>query len=291
MRPRRNATKAGEPNPQSGHDEMDQVEPAKDPHKVEALERGLLLLQAFRRGDQYLGNAELAARVLLPKATVSRLAYTLTAAGFLVFDPESRRYSLGPSAIAVGSTALANTSVRDVARPYLEQLANDMALNVGLGMQDRLQIMYIDAYEGNPLIGLRLYSGTRLPLPQTSMGRAILFAYGPQKREEILGQVRETQTPEEWQATRAGLDQAMRDLEELGYCSSAGEWRPEIHAAAAPIRLPDGRVYALNAGGPAYLVPIERLGEIGLRLRSIAEDIERAMGGDGAPPDTTNFDR
>lgn len=287
MRPRQSATRLGDRSLQA-ETEVEQTEPVKDSQKIEALERGLLLLQAFRRGDQYLGNAELAARVLLPKATVSRLAYTLTAAGFLVFDPISRRYSLGPSAIAVGSVALANTSVREVARPYLEQLANDMALNVGLGMQDRLQIMYIDAFEGNPLIGLRLYSGTRLPLAQTSMGRALLFAYSPEKRAEVLSELRKSQSPQEWERSCVGIERAMQDLEKHGFCSSAGEWREEIHAVAAPIRLPDGRVYAVNAGGPAYLVPIERLTEIGAKLRSIADAIERAMGGEVPFSETMN---
>ncbi len=277
MRPRQSATKAGD---RTLHADLtaDQDEPVKDSQKIEALERGLLLLQAFRRGDQYLGNAELAARVLLPKATVSRLAYTLAATGFLIFDPVSRRYCLGPSAIAVGSIALANTSVREVARPYLEQLANEMSLNVGLGMQDRLQIMYVDAFEGNPLIGLRLYSGTRLPLAQTSMGRALLFGYTPEKRAEVLAQVRASQSPEEWERCRARIDVAMRDLETQGFCFSAGEWREEIHAVAAPLRLPDGRVYAINAGGPAYLVPTEKFAEIGARLLSIVGAIEHAMG-------------
>mgnify|MGYP003571159980 CR=1 FL=1 len=283
MRPRQKAVKSASPLQPN---RAAAAEPPKDSQKIEALERGLMLLQAFRRGDQYLGNAELASRVLLPKATVSRLAYTLTAAGFLVFDPVTRRYSLGPSAIAVGSIALSNTSVREIARPYLEELADQMHLNVGLGMQDRTQIMYIDAFEGNPLIGLRLYSGTRLPLAQTSMGRAILFAYSPQKRAEVLDQLRESQSPREWEQARVGIESAFRDLEAHGFCSSAGEWRQEIHAVAAPLRLPDGRVYAINAGGPAYLVPIERLDGIGSRLRSIAEAIEQAMGGDTPAPDS-----
>lgn len=276
MRPRQSATSSGDRSfPANGEREG----AVKDSQIVEALERGLLLLQAFRRGEQFLGNAELASRVLLPKATVSRLAYTLTAAGFLVFDPVGRRYSLGPSAIAVGSVAMANTSVRDVARPYLEQIANDLALNVGIGMQDRQQVMYIDAFEGNPLIGLRLYSGTRLPIAPSSMGRALLFGYTPKKRAEVLAELRKLQSPEDWDKSRVGIERAMKSLESDGYCSSAGEWRDEINAVAVPLRLPDGSVYAINAGGPAYLVPEELLPEIGRRLREIAAEIEKAMGG------------
>jgi hypothetical protein len=49
-----------------------------DPHIATTLARGLRLPRAFRSDDEhYLGNKELAERTGLPKATVSRLSYTL----------------------------------------------------------------------------------------------------------------------------------------------------------------------------------------------------------------------
>lgn len=50
---------------------------------VVALARGLDLLRAFRPGETMLGNRDFAERTGLPKATVNRLAYTLTVLGYL----------------------------------------------------------------------------------------------------------------------------------------------------------------------------------------------------------------
>ena len=54
------------------------VTPLDDRKFVVALARGLEVLRAFTPSEGLLGNQEIAARTGLPKATVSRLTYTLT---------------------------------------------------------------------------------------------------------------------------------------------------------------------------------------------------------------------
>ena len=61
-----------------------------------ALARGLSVLRAFSPDNRPIGNAEIAARVGLPKATVSRLTFTLTELGYLNYNEDIERYSLGP---------------------------------------------------------------------------------------------------------------------------------------------------------------------------------------------------
>ena len=50
---------------------------------MNSLARGLDILTAFTPAEGLLGNQEIAARAGLPKATVSRLTYTLTKLGYL----------------------------------------------------------------------------------------------------------------------------------------------------------------------------------------------------------------
>jgi hypothetical protein len=56
---------------------------AKDRKFVAALARGLDILRVFTPNDGLLGNQEIAQRSGLPKATVSRLTYTLRRLGYL----------------------------------------------------------------------------------------------------------------------------------------------------------------------------------------------------------------
>src|SRR5690606_33751200 len=90
---------------------------------VVALARGLEVLRAFRARDGYLTNQEIAERTTLPKATVTRLTYTLCELGYLTHNPRLGRYQLAPGAVTLGYAALANLGIRQVARAYMDEAA------------------------------------------------------------------------------------------------------------------------------------------------------------------------
>ena len=62
---------------------------------MQAFVRGFAVLRAFRPGEDYLSNAEIAERASIPRPTVSRVTQTLTALGFLNYSPTLGQYSLG----------------------------------------------------------------------------------------------------------------------------------------------------------------------------------------------------
>ena len=53
------------------------------------------MLACFRSGDKALGNQEIARRTGLPKPTVSRLTFTLSSLGYLVYSSSLEKYALG----------------------------------------------------------------------------------------------------------------------------------------------------------------------------------------------------
>jgi DNA-binding IclR family transcriptional regulator len=237
--------------------------------------RALQVLDAFRHGDEPIGNSELADRTGLPKPTVSRLTYTLAQCGYLTYDTKRREYELGGGALAVGAAALSRRNVRSVARPLMRQLAAESGFNVGLGTHDHDQRMiYTDACEGPSLIGLRLQAGDRIPLLTTAMGRAWLAGLEADARNELLATQR-ADVP----ALVKTIEDAVRDVRRRGFCISAGDWQKDIHGVAAPICVGD-RVFALNLGGPAYRLPMSSMNEeLGPRIAAIAQRIEAALRG------------
>ncbi|WP_242128166.1 IclR family transcriptional regulator [Sphingobium sp. Sx8-8] len=266
-----------------------------DSQVVVALGRGLALLDAFSRNDASLGNAELAERTGLTKPTVSRLAYTLALHNYLSFDPRSREYRLGPRAIRLGAIALATTNVRILALPLMRRLAAGSHFNVGLGTRDDLQVIYTDTAEGDALIALRLFPGSRLPLATSAMGRAYLAACGSDEREDILDRLR-SHYGDEWGRIRKGVEDAINEHRRLGYCTSIGDWQKDISGVAVPIAAhPGDCIYVLNLGGPAYALPEKDLREqLAPDLIAIARQVEDILltgdaaqspeGTDAAPP-------
>jgi DNA-binding IclR family transcriptional regulator len=249
---------------------------AKDDNQfVGSVARALAILSSFRIGDGPLGNAELADRTKLSKPTISRLAYTLARCGYLSFNPRYRVYELGTSALALGNVAMASMDVRQFARPLMEELARQANFNVGLGIRDQHLMIYTDAFEGDGLIGLRLFAGSRIPIMTTAMGRAYLAALDEGAREALMAELK-PRYGDEWASLKLAVQEAVRDFEQYGFCVSAGDWQKDINGVAAPIRSPSsGRVYVMNLGGPAYLLPEARLrGELGAAIAKAAAQVE-----------------
>lgn len=257
-------------------DAADQIEEG-DTQFVTAVARALAVLNAFRPGDDALGNAELAERTSLPKPTISRLTYTLARCGYLDFSPRHRLYTLGVGVAALGNVALAAMDVRKLARPLMADLARRSTFNVGLGTRDNHLMIYTDASEGEALVGLRLYAGSRIPIMTSAMGRAYLAALPEAERAQLMSELKPLYGAE-WHSLQGSMMQALRDLHTYGYCVSVGEWQKDIHGVAAPILSASGRIFAVNLGGPAHLLPEEVLRkELGPRVCEIARSVETAM--------------
>jgi len=258
----------------------DEAEASGDRQFVVALARGLEVLGAFRPGDRALGNQEIAERTRLPKPTVSRLTHTLTELGYLTYSARLSNYELGPCALALGYAAFSNLDVRRIARPMMQELANHANLNVGLGLRDRLMMLHVETCEGQGLVGLRLFPGSRMPIATTAMGQAYLSAVPEGERAAILDEVRR-QHGDEWPAIRRGIERARAEIETRGFCLSIGDWHKDINGAGAVVRMPDGRgVYALSLGGPAYLATeVQMAEEYGPMLADISHRIVAQLGG------------
>ncbi|WP_143030267.1 IclR family transcriptional regulator [Pseudonocardia oroxyli] len=246
--------------------------------------KAFLILEAFSAGGRSLGNAELLERTGLPKPTISRLTYTLMRCGYLVFDQRHRVYELGPRSLQLGAVATSRMSIPKIARPKMEELG-ELGFNVGLGLCDGDHMLYIDAVEAKSLIGLRLYAGSRMPVATTAMGLAYLASLSPGERAEKIAFLKESSDPEVWTQTARGIERALAEYADRGYCSSLGEWRRDIHGVAAAIR---GReTFVINIGGPAYQMPEDLVHEsLGPAVASVAqqitgylEDASDAMGG------------
>jgi DNA-binding IclR family transcriptional regulator len=215
----------------------------------------------------------------MPKPTVSRLAYTLTELGYLTYSPRLNTYELGGKTLALGYVALSNLDVRRIARPYMAEIANKTNLNVGMGLRDGLMMLHVETCDGDALVGVRLFPGSRMPIATTAMGRAYLSALPPKDREAILDEIRQ-QHGDDWPMVSRAIDRAIADIERRGFCLSVGDWQKDINGAGAVIPMPDGRgIYAMNVGGPAYLTSEKQLNEeVGPMLARAVQAIRIRLG-------------
>jgi DNA-binding IclR family transcriptional regulator len=246
-----------------------------DRQMVRALARGLEVLRCFKPGDRFLGNQEIAVRTALPKPTVSRLTHTLTTLGYLNYSEKFGKYHLGTAVLSLGYSLLANMDIRQIARPLMQELAEYAQASVALGVQDRLNMIYIEAYRSSSTVTLTLDVGSQLPIATTSMGRALLCALPEREREGLMDQIR-IRNEAQWPKIKAGIEQALKDYEEKGFCFSLGDWKKDVHAVAAQLIPADGsRILVFSCAGAAFQLRRHMLeDDIGPRLLNLMTNVK-----------------
>lgn len=248
---------------------------------VTALARGLQILRAFGPGDDFLGNAELARRTGIPRPTISRLTSTLTTLGYLRYSERMEKYQLGPGVLALGFRFLASMSIRDIAQPFMQKLADDTDCLVALGTEDGEYMTYIEACHGSGPLVVRMEIGSRIPVVTSAIGRAYVAGLPEERRKRYLEQLKRRLGAENWAATEAMLEEGRKQYEEWGYCVALGDWERDVHGVAVPLILPDGEVMAINCGGLAQRLTDRVIHEhLGPRLADMARRIAMQAGAD-----------
>ncbi len=245
---------------------------------VTALARGLDVLECFGAGDGYLGNNQIAERTGLPKSTVSRLSYTLTEKGYLRYSEELNKYRLSTAVISLSYALLAQMDVRRIARPLMQALAEHTQASVNFGVPDRLNMVYIDTYRSASTYAVQLDVGSQIPIATTSMGRAYLAALSEPERNELMEQIRR-KDEKDWPRIKEGIEQALVDYREKGYCFSLGDWRPESHAIAVPLVPEDGsEIMVFSCSGASFQLRPQLIEEdIGPRLLNLVGNVKTAL--------------
>lgn len=254
--------------------------PGNDRKFVVALARGLEVLRVFTPSDRLLGNQEISARTGLPKATVTRLTYTLTLLGYLSHIERLAKYQLAPAALSLGYSTLASMRIRQIARPHMQALANYSGASVALGSRDRLNLLYVEHCRAKSAVMLRLDLGSRIPIATTAMGRALIAAV-PEKERDFLMRHIARREGKAWPKVRAGIERAVKDLATRGFTLSVGDWQKDVAAVGAALIPSDGSgIFAFNCGAPAFHFTRARLeADIGPRLVNMVRNIEAELGG------------
>jgi Transcriptional regulator len=208
----------------------------------------------------------------------ARLTYTLAARGLLRYDAQLRRYRLGSTTLALGYPLLATLRIRQLARPLMKQLADEIDGSVSLGLRDRTQMVYVETSRGHDAMAFRPDIGATLPMLPTAIGRAWLCTALPRESAPVLAALRKADQAE-FRGQASALGRAREEMAEFGFCTSRGEWQSDIHAVAAPLptRI-DGEVMVFNCGVLGVrMTPSKLERQMGPRLLRMVAKVEAAL--------------
>jgi DNA-binding IclR family transcriptional regulator len=256
----------------------EKAEAKPGPEPVAALRNGLQVLKSFSVTEPVLGVTEIARRIGLSPSTVYRALVTLAEEGLVERDSGSDRYRLSVGVVALAGPLLANLDIREVARPYLEQLALASRESVNLGIWNRTEAVNIEQVPGPGIIKHLAPLGRRNPAHASATGK-VLLAFSPQPDlQEILdrGLYRLT---DRTIVEPAALIQELARVRKDGYAINNEEMVNELVAFAAPVFDHRGRVVAaVSVSAPSFHAPAERFPFFAALVVDTAKDISRRMG-------------
>jgi DNA-binding IclR family transcriptional regulator len=157
---------------------------AKPVRRVQVLDRVIAILDAFAENGGELALAEVAAAVHLNKSTVHRLLTSLRGAGYVEQNAQTARYRLGSKLIQLGTAALANRDLCQIARPFLQRLVAETGETAHLGVLREGRIVSMASADGPRTLRTPSTVGRSSPAHCSSQGKTIL-AFAPEEELSV----------------------------------------------------------------------------------------------------------
>ncbi|WP_432478268.1 IclR family transcriptional regulator [Nocardioides sp. GXQ0305] len=237
--------------------------------------RALSLLFAFDERHPRLTLTQVAERAGLPLPTAHRLVGELVAGGALVKRPDGD-YVVGRRLWRVGLLAPAETGLREVAAPFLNDLHAATRATLHLAVRDRHEVLYLERLSGRTSVPVVSTVGTRLPMHTTGVGKVMLAHAPDDVVEQVLANLTRV-TP--YSVTSPGrLQEQLAAVRRDGYATTVEEMTLGACSVAVPIRAGGSQGPVVAALG--IVVPSLKRGRDRLvtALQVAAQGISRSLG-------------
>ncbi|MGJ4890536.1 IclR family transcriptional regulator domain-containing protein [Bradyrhizobium sp. HKCCYLS3077] len=230
------------------------------PEFVEALDRGLRVIQAFSREGRPMTLSKAAELTGLARATVRRILLTLKASGFVHGD--DRLFSLTPRVLLLASSYLASNQINTVVQPSMDVAATAAHEVCSLAVLDGEQVVFIARATPTRMFSAGIEIGHRLPAYCTSVGRALLSRMqDDQLRQAIERMTLAPMTPQTITDQEA-LIESIVAVRSDGYSLVDGEAEHGFRSISVPIRRYDGAIVAAaNIGGHVDRITVDEMKE------------------------------
>jgi IclR family transcriptional regulator, pca regulon regulatory protein len=220
---------------------------AQGPDFLEALARGLAIIEAFGPERRQMTLAEVARTVDLPRATARRALLTLTALGHV--ESDGRRFRLTPQVLRLAAAYLGSSAVSTILQPRCEALSHATGEPCSAAVLDGEEIVFIAYGRPSRMVSLTPMLGVRLPAHCTALGRVLLAGLDDAALAGFIAGIRPQPLTARTELDPAKIHFAILASRAQGHALVEEEAEEGFRSVAVPLTRADGRVIAaLNLG-------------------------------------------
>ncbi|MCB1332917.1 MAG: helix-turn-helix domain-containing protein [Roseivivax sp.] len=232
--------------------------PDKPAEFVEALAKGIAILESFDANNPEMTLSEVSRRVGLSPAAARRSLITLEALGYI--GRKDKRFHLRPKLMALGSAFYFSARIDEILQEDLREIVARFGDASSVGTLDGGEVIYVAHHSVQRARRAAAVAGARYPAYATSMGRVLLSALPDDRIDAYLASAQLTALTSRTCTDPVQLRQALLTARQDGYAITTDQLDYGITAMAVPIRDQDGTtVAALNTSGYTGIVTPETL--------------------------------
>ncbi|MGD9155461.1 MAG: IclR family transcriptional regulator [Bacillota bacterium] len=204
--------------------------------ELKTIEKALKVFKCFAQGETSLGTTELARRLEINKATMSRVLSTLKKHDFLEQEPLTRRYRLGPAMVELARAVYRSLECTVVteATPFIDALRDEVEERVHLEVLSGSNIYLAYIAETPKPISLKIEIGDQV-MPHAHAGAKAIVAFSQPDvidywlRKDLIPYNQRTVTEPE------KVRDVYAEIRKTGVAYDYGEYIEEVNAIGAPV--------------------------------------------------------
>jgi IclR family KDG regulon transcriptional repressor len=202
---------------------------------LQTVDQALTLLEHLAGCQEPRSLTRLAQELGTSKPRMHRLLATLRGRGFVAQDPETLRYSFGPSSTRLVEQWRVGLSATEACLPVVRALWQRTEETILLAVYRGGQAVVIEKLDSPRPVLARSELGATLPLHAVSTGKVLLASRSDAEIETIMRSGLTRYTPD----TRVDPESLWAEIgriRRLGYAINKEGYRPGVCGVAAPVR-------------------------------------------------------
>jgi IclR family transcriptional regulator, KDG regulon repressor len=205
----------------------------EDAGGVRSLQLAIDVLEAVALANEELGVTQIAERLNVTKGSVHRHLSTWVSRGYLLQNPTTSRYAIGPKGRLLARLA-PDTDLVQLAEGSMRDLRDALGHTVVLSEMTPRGALVLAKLVGTSPIEIGVRAGSELPFHASAQGKVVL-AFAPHPfQARVLSRSLETFTAHTITSAER-IQKALTEIARCGYASAPQEAMLGINAVAAPI--------------------------------------------------------
>jgi IclR family KDG regulon transcriptional repressor len=229
-----------------------------------------------------LSVSEISDLLRFPRSTAYKYLAVLMECRFVEYDQSLGKYKLGMKLFELGTTVQNRIVVNKIARPYLEELSNELGETVALTVPDGNWVIYVEKVEPESSETMVFLSRkvVRFPLHAGAASKILLAHLEDEKIETFLKTQKLVKYTGKTITAPDKLRKEVKAIRKAGYAFSEEEIDIGVRALAAPIFDHEGKIAAgLVVFGPAQRIDDHKKEKILKSILECSKKISSRIGG------------